>query len=308
MISQNAGTFFGRTLLQQTGSVGGHRFVFVKLQGGAKNELVHPTSGFRIKNPFLGIAKIYAGDLVEYRMDGTGYLYKTYEVAAASLANATTIKITRDGYKHKPFIGDKIMLAPSKLDGYGTYATVTAVSETTASNKDVWALTISGAIGALAVGDVLIEAKAAVKADADVELLAVGAAAPATCAIGEKYFNTSSKKVFVATAADTWAQTGTDPEAGVIYYSLGDEKFYQLSGDTLAAFSAAFGLVQNPNMQVPCDFDFLYNPASGENEVNGARYGLTPVFPMITYLSRMQPLPQSVKDLNKSRVVGWFEL
>ena len=58
------GVFLGRTLVQQHGEIGGARSVFVKLQGN-KNELVFPTFGGQIKNPFKGQAKLYAGDLCE---------------------------------------------------------------------------------------------------------------------------------------------------------------------------------------------------------------------------------------------------
>lgn len=154
----NAGSFLGRTLVQAKGDVGGHRYVFVKLQG-IKNGLVFPTSGAIIKNPFKGHAKMFAGDLFEYNIDGTGYLLKTYEVAAT--ATGTTVYISRDGYKHIPFVGDVLMLAPETLDGTGTGATVTAVKKTTNAGADVWQLTLSGAIGSLSKGDVLVEAAAA---------------------------------------------------------------------------------------------------------------------------------------------------
>ena len=45
------GVFMGRTLIQEKGSIGGSRFVFVKLQG-VKNELVFPTFGAILQNPF----------------------------------------------------------------------------------------------------------------------------------------------------------------------------------------------------------------------------------------------------------------
>lgn len=157
------GIFNGRVLLQQSGEIGGHRHVFVKLQGGNKNELVHPTFGCRLMNPFKGNAKFFAGDLVEYRIDGTGYILKTYEVADDVAAAATTVNIVRDGYRHIPFVGDVLMVAPDTLSGTGKAVTVTAVSATTATigttaNVPVWQLTISAALGAITKGAILVEA------------------------------------------------------------------------------------------------------------------------------------------------------
>lgn len=150
------GYFAGRTLVQQHGSIGGARSVFVKLQGN-KNELVFPTFGGQVKNPFKGRAKLYAGDLVEYRTNDDGvkpeiFILKTYEVKEKT-TNSKTVKLVRDGYKHIPFVGDIIGIAPDTLGGTMTGVTVTGVTATT----DTWTLTLSAVISAN-VGDVLVEA------------------------------------------------------------------------------------------------------------------------------------------------------
>lgn len=154
---QGGGYLAGRTLVQASGEIGGYRHVFVKLQGGAKNGLVFPTVGNRIMNPFKGRAKAYAGDLFEYHTNGEGYLLKTYLVVSV---DGTTINIARDGYKHKPFVGDILMVAPNEIGGEGTAVTVTAVEKTTVDGTDVWALTVSEALEANA-DDVLVEGKEA---------------------------------------------------------------------------------------------------------------------------------------------------
>ena len=155
----------GRTLIQANGSIGGHRAVFVKLISNAKQGLVYPTFGGKLVNPFKGQAKIYAGDLVEYNPGLTGTdgptvkILKTYEVEAAA-SNVATVNIVRDGYHHKPFVGDNIMVAPKTVSGTGTGVTVTAVEVTTDGSNDVWKLTLSAAITANK-GDVLVEAEKA---------------------------------------------------------------------------------------------------------------------------------------------------
>lgn len=75
-----------------------------------------------------------------------------------------------------------------------------------------------------------------------IDLLAMTDTAPATCAKGDHYYNTSSKKIFEATAADTWAETGTDPEDGKIYINLADMKTYRWSGTVMAEISASLAL------------------------------------------------------------------
>lgn len=152
------GAFRGRKLIQRRGEVGGAKSVFVKLQG-IKNELVYPTFGGRIMNPFKGAAKLFAGDLCEYRTNDKGvkpeiYILKTYLVESAS---GSTVNIVKDGYKHIPFVGDKIGVAPDEIGGSVTAVTVTAVTTSKVGDVDVWALTVSGTLSAKK-GDVLVEA------------------------------------------------------------------------------------------------------------------------------------------------------
>ena len=160
------GVFRGTQLIQKRGKIGGFRNVFVALQG-YKNELIFPTFGGAIANPFRGAAKLFAGDLAEYRTDGNGknpkyYVLKVYQVVSAS---GTTINILRDGDNHKPFVGDSIMIAPSVIGGEGTAVRVTGVAETTVTISDVvykvWALTVSSnAISSDAVkGTILVESE-----------------------------------------------------------------------------------------------------------------------------------------------------
>lgn len=152
------GVNLSNVLVQQTGAIGGGRFVFVKLQG-VKNDLVFPPIGGKLKNPFKGVAKAYAGDLVEYRTDENGenpeiLLLKTFEVAATVAAEATSLTVVANGYRHIPFVGDVLMKAPTTATGTGTAVTVSSVQK----GDGVYTLGLSGAIGALSKGDILVEA------------------------------------------------------------------------------------------------------------------------------------------------------
>lgn len=153
------GYFGGRTLVQQSGSKGGARHVFVKFDD-IKDDLVFPTFGGQVMNPFPGAAKIYAGDLMEFRtkedgLQGQVYLLKTYKVVSV---NGATVNIERSGFRHIPFVGDKLGKAPDEIGGEMTAKAVTAVTKTTDGGKDVWALTFASALTGVAAGDVLVEA------------------------------------------------------------------------------------------------------------------------------------------------------
>lgn len=174
------GAFRGRKLIQRRGEVGGAKSVFVKLQG-IKNELVYPTFGGQIKNPFKGAAKMFAGDLCEYRTNDKGvkpeiYILKTYLVESVSGA---VVNIVKDGYKHIPFVGDKIGVAPNEIGGAVTAVTINSIKVAKVGEVDVWACTCSATLDA-EKGDVLVEAdaegKMMVKAingvfDADADML-----------------------------------------------------------------------------------------------------------------------------------------
>ena len=174
------GAFRGRKLIQRRGEVGGAKSVFVKLQG-IKNELVYPTFGGQIKNPFKGAAKMFAGDLCEYRTNDKGvkpeiFILKTYLVESVSGA---VVNIVKDGYKHIPFVGDKIGVAPDEIGGAVTAVTINSIKVAKVGEVDVWACTCSATLDA-EKGEVLVEAdaegKMMVKAingvfDADADML-----------------------------------------------------------------------------------------------------------------------------------------
>lgn len=179
------GAFRGRKLFQTSGEIGGARSVFVKIKG-IKNELVYPTFGGKVMNPPKGNGfKFFAGDLWEYRTNDKGvapelYLLKTYLVHNVS---GSVVNIVRDGYKHKPFVGDVVGVAPEEIGGAITEVTITKVEATEVGGEKVWACTTSAVLDADA-DDILVEGdgegKMLVKAingvaDCDGDMLDAGA-------------------------------------------------------------------------------------------------------------------------------------
>lgn len=154
------GVAYARVQLSAAGDIGGQRSVFVDISG-QKNDLVAPTFGATWMNPFKGFAKIYAGDLFEFRTDDKGehpeaYLLKTFKVKTQS---GTTIKIYRDGYSHVPFVGDVLMKAPDKIGGQNKAYTVQSVTEGTDGGKDIWTVVFNTELDDLTDGDILVEAE-----------------------------------------------------------------------------------------------------------------------------------------------------
>ena len=182
-MSEIIGTFRGTTLRQTKGEFGGARSVFAKFKG-LKNELVYPYNGGLIANPPKGTGfKMFAGDLMEIRYDANYanpsiYLLKTFLVESVS-EDSKTIGIVKDGFKHKPFVGDKIGVAPDSIGGTMTSGTITKVVSAKAGNVDVWSITLDTALTGATKGNILVEAddegKMLVKAinsfaDSDIDL------------------------------------------------------------------------------------------------------------------------------------------
>ena len=190
------GAFRGRKLSQERGTIGGARSVFVKLQG-IKNQLVYPTFGGQIKNPFKAGGKFFAGDLCYYKTDENGvnpeiYILKTFKVAN-KVTTSATIEIENDGYRHKPCVGDKIGKAPTEVGGAIT-TTLTIIGVVSSANK--WTITVDSETS-LAKGDILVESdgsKMLVKGinavvDSDIDILDTPSTSDAEFD-GAKYFYT----------------------------------------------------------------------------------------------------------------------
>ena len=129
------GHFRGLGLIQKYGDIGGFKNVFVNLVGN-HDDYVYPQFGGKVMNPPKGRAKMWAGDLCEYRpktgsdkLDPEIYILRTFKVADAVSAS-TTVYIERldekgEPFRHKPFVGDVLMVAPDVIGGTGTAVTGT---------------------------------------------------------------------------------------------------------------------------------------------------------------------------------------
>ena len=68
-------------------------------------------------------------------------------------------------------------------------------------------------------------------------------------------------------------------------------------------------LVKNVNAFADSDFDFVYEPSTGDEDYDNARYMYTPAIGGgIMYIHKMSPMPKCVLDLNVSRINGWYML
>ena len=133
----------------------GGKWVWVKDSNGESRNNV--LLGGTILNPKKGFDHLYAAQLVQYTPSVGCLIFRSFGVkTATAAATDTTIYINGDGYGDAPEVGMLIMKAPSAATGKGQSALVTNVVYDEANEQ--FAVTLSVALGALAAGDILVEA------------------------------------------------------------------------------------------------------------------------------------------------------
>ena len=144
----------------------------------------------------------------------------------ADITAGTATKITYDA---KGLVTAGTTLSASEIpDISGTYVTLTQIG----AANGVASLDGDGKVPSSQLPSYV---------DDVVELLALTDTAPATCAKGDKYYNTTTKKIYTATATNTWSSTGEDPDTGVIYVDLSTDGSYRWSGSTMINIANPIG-------------------------------------------------------------------
>lgn len=69
-----------------------------------------------------------------------------------------------------------------------------------------------------------------VKNSYNVSLLAVSDTAPSECNEGDKYYNTTTNKIYTATGADIWSEDGEEPLQDILYVVFGEQNTYAYDG------------------------------------------------------------------------------
>lgn len=75
----------------------------------------------------------------------------------------------------------------------------------------------------------------------NVSLLAVSDTAPSECSIGDKYYNTTTKKIYTATGTNTWGSTGEDPISDILYVVFSEKNTYSYDGTDLVSVGGGSG-------------------------------------------------------------------
>ena len=68
-----------------------------------------------------------------------------------------------------------------------------------------------------------------------VQLIAISDTAPSTCAKDDKYYNTSTKKIYTATGTNTWGTNGETPLEDTAYWLISENGSYAWDGTDLVS-------------------------------------------------------------------------
>lgn len=71
-----------------------------------------------------------------------------------------------------------------------------------------------------------------------IELLTVSSTAPSACATGDKYYNTTTSKIYTATATNTWGTTGENPSNLYLYADLEHKELYYYDGTDFKSYGS----------------------------------------------------------------------
>lgn len=294
-MAANLATFF-----ETSKKVRGGRFVWVKDGNGESRHNV--LLGCTLANPFKGYGYAHAADLFEYRVGEEGYLLKSFEVKENAAESATTIVIKGDGFSTAPEVGNYIVSPAESAFTPVKMGKITAVVYDEVGQK--FTCTLDKAIGAVVVGTVLVEGAPLNEETATHSVDKKVTTNPSTAAIGYKVLNTTDKKVYTATAANTF-DSGEDVTTSVYVYNKEDGKTYSLVSSAIAEVFVGCPMCKNPNTFIESDMEFIPSQGYGLENVN---FSLSAIYGKEAYIPRMQPLPKYALAKNRSYITKIFSL
>lgn len=74
-----------------------------------------------------------------------------------------------------------------------------------------------------------------------IELLTVSSVAPSTCDVGDKYYNTTTSKIYTAIATNTWGTEGENPSNLYLYVDLEHKELYYFDGTRFVSYGGGSG-------------------------------------------------------------------
>lgn len=139
-----------------------------------------------------------------------------------------------------------------------------------------------------------------------IELLTVSDTAPSTCAVGDKYYNTTTSKIYTAIATNTWGTTGENPSSLYLYADLEHKELYYYDGTDFKSYGSGKKEVGYADEQLEGTEVILIEDSDldGENSVELAKVEQN----LTSNSENAVPSVKAVNDVIKTNIITGQEV
>lgn len=139
-----------------------------------------------------------------------------------------------------------------------------------------------------------------------IELLTVSSTAPTECNIGDKYYNTTTSKIYTAIATNMWATTGENPSNLYLYADLEHKELYYYDGTDFKSYGSGKKEVGYADEQLEGTEVILIEDSdfNGENSVELAKVEQN----LTSNSENAVPSVKAVNDVIKTNIITGQEV
>ncbi len=139
-----------------------------------------------------------------------------------------------------------------------------------------------------------------------VELLTVSSTAPSKCTIRDKYYNTTTSKIYTAIATNTWGTTGENPSSLYLYADLEHKELYYYDGTDFKSYGSGKKEVGYADEQLEGTEVILIEDSDfdGENSVELAKVEQN----LTSNSENAVPSVKAVNDVIKTNIITGQEV
>lgn len=139
-----------------------------------------------------------------------------------------------------------------------------------------------------------------------IELLTVLSTAPSKCTIRDKYYNTTTSKIYTAIATNTWGTTGENPSSLYLYADLEHKELYYYDGTDFKSYGSGKKEVGYADEQLEGTEVILIEDSdfNGENSVELAKVEQN----LTSNSENAVPSVKAVNDVIKTNIITGQEV
>ena len=108
-----------------------------------------------------------------------------------------------------------------------------------------------------------------------IKLLDVINIAPTECSKGDRYYNTTDKKIYTATGTNVWGTTGETPETTNLYLNITDGKHYYYDGTDLKTYEKEKEVFIGSKTIAPTNAKLVIEETENHKSLSGTEISIT---------------------------------